>query len=73
MFSWATDENLYRYEKVPAHTVAHWTKGHAFRFLVFMVYKGVSVPTTPQCVLIGDLAGTQKPKQWQERFVSRLA
>ena len=73
MFSWATDENRYRYEKIPAHTVAHWTKDHAIRFLAFMVYKGVSAPTMPQCVLIGDLAGTQEPKPWHERLVSRLA
>ena len=73
LFSWATDEIRYRYEKIPAHTVAHWTKDHAIRFLAFMVYKGVSVPTMPQCVLIGDLAGTQEPKQWQERFVSVVA
>ena len=43
---------------------------HAIRFLTFMVYKGVSAPTMPQCARIGDLAGTQEPKQWQERFVS---
>ena len=72
LFSWATDE-IRCYEKVPERTVAHWTKDHAIRFLAFMVYCGSSIPTTPQCSLIGTLAGSQEPKQWQQRFLSSVA